>query len=92
MLTVNAFLHINSDKKEEYLEKVNYLVLESQKEHGCLFYNHYENVEKLDEFIIVEHWEDEIAIENHKESVHFKDFIEKINQYLVEDLNIIISS
>lgn len=91
MITINVFLEIDSPKKEEYLEFVNNLVKSSQKEKGCLFYGHFSNVEDSTQYVIVENWENQKALDLHNKTEHLKSFVQNINQFLIEDCKISVS-
>lgn len=92
MITINVFLHFDSQRKEDYLKTINQFVQKSKKEEGCIYYEHFINLTCSDKFIIVENWENEASIDLHKESIHFKNFIETVDQFFVEKLQIIVSS
>jgi quinol monooxygenase YgiN len=48
------------------------MVLPSRAEPGCLRYDIYEMAKVPGHFVVVEAWEDEAALEGHKESEHYR--------------------
>lgn len=66
--------YIKPECKSEYLELVKKLVEETRKEKGCIeYYLNHNNEDNIAFFI--ELWEDDQALENHKESEHFKKYV-----------------
>jgi len=47
------------------------MVKPSQKEKGCLLYEIYQTNEKPHTFVVIESWENEAALEGHKNSAHY---------------------
>lgn len=92
MIVINVFLKIKPDAKENYLKFVNNLVLESKKELGCLFYGHFQEVLDDTKYVIVENWKDQMAVDLHNETVHLKNFIQNVNQFLSDDFEIVVSA
>ena len=50
------------------------MVLPSRAEQGCLKYNIYQIENEPTRFIVIEAWEDEEALEGHKNSKHYKHY------------------
>jgi quinol monooxygenase YgiN len=50
------------------------MVLPSRAEKGCLKYNIYQIENEPARFIVIEAWEDEEALEGHKNSKHYKHY------------------
>lgn len=66
--------YIKPEYKSEYLELVKKLVEETRKEKGCVeYYLNHNNEDNIAFFI--ELWEDNQALEEHKESKHFKKYV-----------------
>ena len=86
MVIINVGLKIKTEKEEAYLQFVADMVQNSRKDRGCLPYHHFRDVENSNEFIIVENWLDMDCVEEHNNTDHFKLFLEKIPEYLVEDI------
>jgi len=64
--------------KDEYIEEMKDLlktmVQASKDEKGCLLYDIFQFKAKPEEFLVVESWEDEEALEGHKNSSHYKHY------------------
>jgi quinol monooxygenase YgiN len=50
------------------------MVIPSRQEEGCLKYNIYQIESDPKRFIVIEAWEDEDALEGHKNSKHYKHY------------------
>lgn len=50
------------------------MVLPSRQEVGCLKYNIYQIESEPKRFIVIEAWENEDALEGHKQSKHYKHY------------------
>lgn len=85
MMIINAKIKVLEEKRDEYLELMETLVEESRKETGVLFYNHYEDVQERNTFVVVENYIDEAAIKAHNESAHFQTFNNKIGDFVSEN-------
>jgi len=57
------------DKVKELLEA---MVIPSKNENGCLNYNIYQYKDNKKKFMAVETWENEEALNGHKQSEHYK--------------------
>ncbi len=64
--------------KEEHIGELKALldtmVKPSRASKGCLLYNIYQMDEKPTTFVVIESWEDEAALEGHKNSLHYKHY------------------
>ena len=74
--------------KEENIEELKALletmVEPSQKSPGCLLYHIYQMEEKPTTFVVIESWENETALEIHKNSAHYKHYKANFEQYTAE--------
>jgi len=61
--------------KDEAIEELKALlgtmVQASKIEEGCLLYNIYQMKEKPTTFVVIEAWENDAALEGHKQSAHY---------------------
>lgn len=85
MMIINAKIKILDEKRDEYLKLMEGLVEETRKEDGVLYYSHFEDVQERNTFVIVENYVDEAAINSHMESPHFKNFNNKVKEYVAEE-------
>ncbi len=71
--------------KDETIEELKALlkmmVTPSKAEDGCLFYEISQLKEKRNEFLVVESWRDEKALDGHKASAHYAEYKSKFEPY-----------
>ena len=58
-------------------------VKDSKKENGCLMYEVFHVKDNPVEFIVIDSWEDEEALNRHYESEHYLYFLNNFKQYNV---------
>lgn len=92
MITVNAIMKVNPDKREQYLELVSPLIEAANKEEGSLYYEHFEKTDEPNTFAMIERYKDEEAAQAHNNSDHFKHFFANVPQLLVAEPDITIST
>ena len=81
MKVINASFFIRENQRENFLSDAAKLILETRKEEGCLAYTLYESLEERNTFMMVENWQDQLAIENHNQSPLLQKFVHKIDDY-----------
>lgn len=89
MKVINVSLTVQPDKIKEYEAFIDKLVKGSQSEAGNLSYAHFKKIGSNNEYEIIEHWQDQKAVDIHNETPHFKEFLNHIGDYLEKDLEII---
>lgn len=81
-LRLNVFLSTaDEQKRAEAIETARKLIEPSQKEDGCISYDMYESVTAPGEFIIVETWESQEALDRHMKQPHFIEYATKLDEY-----------
>lgn len=88
MIILNVFLSIKADQESNFNEFAKELVQKSRAESGNNLYNLYKQTDADCQYIVVEHWKDEAAIESHNKTEHFQKFVAEIDQYIAEPLNL----
>ncbi|MFB5190937.1 putative quinol monooxygenase [Alicyclobacillus fastidiosus] len=78
MLIVHARLTGKADKRNELLALVESLAKSSRREEGCQSYRFYEDTEVPNDFLFVEQWESQDALDRHAQQPHFASFQEKV--------------
>jgi quinol monooxygenase YgiN len=58
MIILNVFFNVKENSKEKFLRLLDTMVIESNKEDGCLFYELWYDVKRRDQFSLIEHWRD----------------------------------
>lgn len=68
------------DKVDEALKLYLELVLESQKEIGCISYNLFQDINDSTILTMIEEWENTESLENHMKTEHFKKIVPEISK------------
>lgn len=71
MIHILASFQVRNDKLSDFTKLCNELIKESRKEEGCVSYHLQQNTEKENQFVFVEEWKSNEAIEKHNSSEHF---------------------
>lgn len=66
---------------EELKELLKSTIEESKKEEGCLMYEVFQTKSNPVEFIVIDSWESEEALNKHYETSHYSNFINNFKQY-----------
>ena len=64
------------------------LVVESRKESGCIKYDLHQSLESSNVFVMYEIWQDQSALDDHMQSVHFTSY-KKNSQTILESLEVV---
>ncbi|MDD7916047.1 putative quinol monooxygenase [Polaribacter ponticola] len=83
--TIIAQLSIQEGKTEDFLKLAEIMVNNSIEENGCLKYRLLKEVDKENDFLIYEKYENEEAVENHNSSEHFKGFLNAVMPLLTKE-------
>ncbi len=71
--------------KRDCIEELKALLIrtieDSKKENGCLMYELFQTKNNPVEFIVIDSWENEEALNKHYESEHYLHFINNFKQY-----------
>lgn len=82
MIILNVFLAIKSDEESNFISFAKDLVESSRAESGNAMYNLYKQIDGGCNYIILEHWKDNAAIESHNKTAHFQKFAAEIGNYV----------
>lgn len=74
MIIIHAFLQVNPDKRDKFLELVQPILTGSQAEPGNNYYILYEQTHQPNSFVILESWHDQAALDHHNQTPHFLEF------------------
>jgi quinol monooxygenase YgiN len=72
MITARVFIKAGSE--DQFIEAAKTIIENSNKEEGCLGYMLYQDPYEKTNFIFVEKWKNQAAIDFHFATEHFKDF------------------
>ena len=81
MIIVNAKFYIKEDKKTQFLKEIEGLISASKKDKGCLEYSLYESTDNQLEFVMIENWESQDAIEKHNTNPLLVAFAKNLSTY-----------
>jgi len=79
-----AQLNVNEKKVEQFLELVKTIVKKSRQEKGCITYKFLNEIEKPNEFVVYEKYQNNEALEYHNSSEYLKVFLESISPLLLD--------
>lgn len=83
--TIIAQLSILETKTDQFLKLASIMVNKSITENGCIAYKLLKDVGEENEFLIYEKYENDKAVEEHKSSEHFKNFLNSILPLLAKE-------
>ncbi|MFR9166562.1 MAG: putative quinol monooxygenase [Dysgonomonas sp.] len=78
-LQIVATIEVKEPYKNELLTVFKNVVDESRKEIGNISYDLFQDVKNPLKFVIMEVWKSQDAIDEHNASIHFNDFVKKID-------------
>jgi quinol monooxygenase YgiN len=87
MIIIHAYLKVNPAQRNEFLAQAIQVTEPSQAEEGNITYQYYENPDQPNNFVFVEIWKDQTAIQQHEETPHFKKFVSEVEKFLSEPLH-----
>ncbi|GAA6237630.1 putative quinol monooxygenase [Apilactobacillus micheneri] len=90
MITNNVRLTIDPNKRAEYLSFIDDLVNKSLKDKGNLSYAHYQDVNDENQYLILEHWESQAALDAHSKTDHLINFQNHIGEYVTKKPEILV--
>ncbi|AZB43154.1 antibiotic biosynthesis monooxygenase [Bacillus sp. FJAT-42376] len=88
MIYITAYMNVKREYRDTFLEKVKELIERSNEEEGNYSYRLYEEVDQSNQFVMLEQWRDQHAIDLHNQSEHFQTFFDFAKKILNEPLTI----
>jgi quinol monooxygenase YgiN len=82
MIVVVGRVSTDADKRDELLRVGQTVARASREEAGCINYRIYEDTENANEFVFVEEWESDEALQAHFRTVHTAEFMAAIQATL----------
>ncbi|GAE35962.1 putative quinol monooxygenase [Halalkalibacter akibai] len=74
MIVLHAHISVVPEKREVFLDVVQDLVKGSKAEEGNISYHLFEDTVNSNQFIMVEEWVDQAALDFHNQADHYKVF------------------
>ncbi|MHA8111350.1 putative quinol monooxygenase [Lactobacillaceae bacterium Melli_B4] len=84
MIVVNVRITIDPKQRDDYLKFIDELVSRSLHDDGNLAYAHYQDVNDEKQYLILEHWADQAALDAHLKTPHLLNFKDHIEDYTVK--------
>jgi len=72
---------IKENHLDDALQLYKLLVKETVKEHGCISYELFQELENFNNLTLIEEWEDIEALQRHTQTPHFITLVEKLAMY-----------
>lgn len=83
MIVVVGRVRTDADKREALVRVGQGVAAASRAESGCISYRLYEDTETENDFVFVEEWENNEALQLHFASSHVRDFMQAITATIV---------
>jgi quinol monooxygenase YgiN len=83
MIVVVGRVRTDAEKRERMIEVAQTVARASREEAGCINYRVYEDTEQPNEFVFVEEWADDAALQAHFATPHIAAFMGSITEALV---------
>ena len=84
IITKKVVFIAKDDSIEELKSLLSAMVKPSQVEKGCLLYEIYQMNKKPNTFVVIESWENEAALEGHKNSSHYAHYKAHFEPYTAD--------
>ncbi|MGD6815950.1 putative quinol monooxygenase [Metabacillus sp. 84] len=88
MISLEAYMNVKPEYREEFLDKVMHVVEQSSNEEGNISYRLYEEVNNPNHFVMLEQWKDQQSIDFHNQSEHFQTFFAAAKKVLAKPLTL----
>ncbi|WP_338776469.1 putative quinol monooxygenase [Metabacillus sp. FJAT-52054] len=88
MISITAYMNVKPGYREEFLEKVQQVIEHTREEEGNVSYRLYEETGNSNQFVMLEQWKDQHAIDVHNQSDHFQNFFAAAKKILAEPLTL----
>lgn len=92
MKIIQATFYIKNEKREDFLKDVLPLIQSARLEEGCPKYHLYESIEEKNQFVMVENWENQEAINRHNENPLLKQLFANLKEYVEKPTDLTISN
>ncbi len=83
MIVVVGRVNSDADRRIGLIDAAQALARASRQEEGCLGYRFYEDTEGEHEFVFVEEWKDEEALQRHFRTPHIAEFMRSVPATLI---------
>ena len=87
MIVVQSTFQLLPESKNEALELMRNMVRLCRQEHGCLAYEYFEGLTDTNQVVLLQEWEDADCLQEHYQTDHMADFLDKLGDYLESPVN-----
>ncbi len=84
MIVVVGRVRTDAERREQLIKLGQTVAAASRQEPGCISYRVYEDTEADNDFVFVEEWEDDAALQKHFATAHIADFMRGVPGAVVE--------
>ena len=91
MIIINVHCDVDPARREAFMDFAKELVNKSRRDTGNLFYSYFEDALVPNHFLIVEHWQDQKAVDAHNQTPHLQTLLKTANTYLTHNFDIQVS-
>ena len=84
MIVVVGRVRTDADKRDELIRVGTAVATASREEDGCIAYRVHEAVDAPNEFVFVEEWRDDEALQAHFRTPHIAEFMAAIPKAIIE--------
>lgn len=88
MVVLHAFIKVDPNYREQYLEHAKEVMKHSKAEEGNNSYHLYEDTLEANSFVMVEEWKDLAALDFHVKTSHYVDFKNATKNMLAADVRL----
>ncbi len=79
MIKIIAKNYVKPESKAAFVGLAMELVSESRKEEGCISYSLFQDLKNTNEYVFVEEWKDQKAIDDHNSTIHFTTIVPQLH-------------
>lgn len=83
MIVVVGRVRTDAEKRADLVRIANALVTASRQDEGCISYRFYEDTEIANDFVFIEEWESDDALQKHFATPHIAEFMRTVPAALV---------
>ncbi len=83
MIVVVGRVRTDADKRAELMRIAQAVVTASRRDEGCISYRFYENTEIANDFVFIEEWDSDGALQQHFATRHIAEFMRAVPAALV---------
>lgn len=86
MIILNVFFKVKAEQRENFLDLLKNMTQDSKQDFGCQQYRLTQDIVDPLSFVLIEQWENEQALQQHRETPHMNVFSDKIGNYVSEKI------